>query len=135
MDKLIEILDTYFVKKVPALPANVKEILVKIAPWITILGIVISVPAVLAIIGLSGLLTIGSGFQYQISVVFIVVVMMLRGLSIPGLMSKSIKGWMWLFYAVIADAIYAVVSFNIVGGLIGVLISLYFLFQVKEFYK
>jgi hypothetical protein len=43
---LEETLDLYFRQKAPAMPPNVKELLVKAAPWITLFILVITLPAV-----------------------------------------------------------------------------------------
>lgn len=43
-------LEDIFGKQAPQLPPNIKELLVKIAPYLAILGVVISVPAILALL-------------------------------------------------------------------------------------
>ena len=37
MDGLMKTLDLYLVKKAPALPKNVKDILVSVAPWLEVI--------------------------------------------------------------------------------------------------
>jgi hypothetical protein len=141
MNNLITTLDTYFGKKAPALPLNVKEIIVKIAPWITLIGVIFTIPAILAFLGLGALVTTvpyglaHAGFTYTIAIVFLIVTAVLRGLAIPGLLSKSKKGWMMLLYSTAVSLVYSILTVDIIGGLFGVLISLYLLFQVREFYK
>jgi hypothetical protein len=45
-------LEEYLVKKAPfQLPTNVKEIIVKFAPYLAILGVVMGIPGVLALLG------------------------------------------------------------------------------------
>ena len=143
MNQLINTLNEYLVKKAPAIPANIKEILVKYAPWIVIIGIVVSIPAILAILGLGSITysIMGSyfaarvGFQYTLSIVFLAASIILKALSVPGLMAKSLKGWNFVFYGILVEVVYSLLSGNILGGIIGVLISLYVLFQVKTYYK
>jgi len=147
MDKLIETIDSY-VKKVPALPENIKEMIVKFAPWIAIITIVISAPALLSLFGFSSYMhtmgmgryvysTLGTGYviRYRLMQVFLVANLVLRGLSIPGLFARSTKGWMFMFYSVLLYAGYSVVTFDIVGGILSTIISLYFLFQVRSYYQ
>ena len=140
MDKLIKTIDEY-VKKVPALPTNIKELLVQFAPWGAILTIVLALPTVLSIFGLSsyigryGFMYGNVGARYMLVIAFLIANIILRGLSIPGLFSKSIKGWNFFFYSILLYAVYSLINFDIIGGLISTLISLYLAFQVKEFYK
>jgi hypothetical protein len=141
MYNLITTLDTYFAKKAPALPANVKEIIVKIAPWVTLIGVIFTIPAILAFLGLGALVTsipnalAHTGFTYTLSIIFLVITAVLRGLAIPGLLAKAKKGWMMLLYSTAVSLVYSIISFDFIGGLIGVAISLYLLFQVREYYK
>lgn len=144
MKNLMATLDTYLAKKAPALPLNIKELLVKFAPWLTILGVILSIPAILAFFGLGALMMssryggyalANSGFTYTLAIIFLVVTAIMRGLAIPGLLAKTKKGWTMLFYSVLVSLVYSLLSFDIIGGLLGALISLYLLFQVREFYK
>lgn len=144
MDQLNKTLEAYLVKKAPALPKNIKEILVKIAPWLTIVGVVLAVPALFALFGLSsmiyslpygayGMMRAGGGFS--LAAIFLIATAVLEALAIPGLMKRKIAGWNFLYYSVLVNAIYSLLNFQIVGLIIGTGISLYLLFQVKSYYK
>lgn len=144
MNQLNKTLELYLVKKAPALPKNIKEILVKIAPWLSIIGVVLSIPAVLAIFGFSammsglpygayGMMRAGGGFS--LAAVFLVATAVLEALAIPGLMKRKLAGWNFLYYAVWVGAISTLLSYDIVGLVVSTLISLYLLFQVKSYYK
>jgi len=144
MNNLMTTLDIYLAKKAPTLPLNIKELLVKFAPWLTIIGVVLSIPAILAVFGLGALMTsipyggyalANSGFTYILAIIFLVITTVLRGLAIPGLLAKTKNGWMMLFYSVLVNIVYSILSSDILGGLLGAVISLYLLFQVREFYK
>ena len=51
-EKLEVTLNEYLVDKAPfQLPKNVKEIIVKFAPYLSILGVVMGIPAILALLG------------------------------------------------------------------------------------
>jgi len=143
MDKLIKTIDEYN-KKVPALPANIRELLVQFAPWGAIITVALSIPTVLAIFGVGSYLGMygvrgyffaNVGFRYMIVMAFLIANIVLRGLSIPGLFAKSKKGWTLFFYSILLYAVYSLINFDIVGGIISTLISLYLAFQVKEYYK
>jgi len=147
MGQLESNLDEYLGKKAPQIPSKWKELLVKIAPYLAILGVVLGVPAVLALFGLSTFLvpmsTIGGmvsgrpflGIGYIVSVIFLAGVIVLEALSISPLFRRSKTGWNYMFYAALLGAVQNLLSFNIGGLVIGTLLSLYILFQVKEFYK
>jgi len=144
MEQLNKTLELYLVKKAPALPKNIKEILVKIAPWLAIIGVVLSIPALLAIFGLSammssipyaayGMMRAGGGFS--LAALFLVATAVLEALAIPGLMKRKMAGWNFLYYAVWVGAVSSLFNYDIVGLIVSALISLYLLFQVKSYYK
>ena len=148
LSKLEVTLEEYLVKKAPvAIPKEWKEIIVKFAPYLAILGVVMGIPGVLALlgagailapIGLVGGLMTGKpflGFGYIVSVVFLAVMVLLEGLAIPGLFSRSKKAWTFLYWSALVGVVQNIISFNVGGLIIGGLLSMYFLFQVKEYYK
>jgi hypothetical protein len=138
-------LNEYLGKKAPALPPNVKELIVKFAPWLTVIGVVISIPALLTLLGLGGLVAITaplggvsgvqSGFGYLVSMVFLVATIVLEGLAIPGLFAKTRQGWLMVFYSILVNALGSLLQFQIVGAVLGLIIGGYFIFQVREYYK
>ncbi len=145
--QLDNICEEYLVKKAPGLPENIKELLVKIAPWVSLVGVILGIPAVLAIFGLSAFVMplgfLGGimsgrpffGVTYLVSVAFLVVTLVLEALAIPGLFKRSKQGWMFAYYAVLVSAVSNLVSFNLGGLIIGTLIGLYILFQLKSYYR
>jgi hypothetical protein len=144
MDQLTSVLEEYLVKKVPNLPVNIKELIVKYAPILNIIGLVLSVPAILALLGLGAMFSaypygaygMGAfGFKSILGVAFLVVSLVLRFLAIPGLKAQTHKGWQFIYYATLVNAVYSLVSFDWGSLIIGTLISLYFVFQVKSYYK
>ena len=138
-------LNEYFGKKAPALPANIKEVIVKIAPWLTVLGVVLSIPALLTLLGLGGLVAVTSplagvegvkaGWGYMVSMVFLVVIVVLEGLAIPGLFARSRKGWTLIYYSVLVNVVSSIITLNIIGAALSLLVGGYFVFQVREYYK
>jgi hypothetical protein len=56
-------------------------------------------------------------------------------LALPGLFARKMSGWTLMFYAQIVSAVSSILAGSILGGLIGALISLYILFQVRVLYK
>jgi lysylphosphatidylglycerol synthetase-like protein (DUF2156 family) len=142
LNQLEVTLEEYFVKKAPTIPENIKEIIVNFAPWITLVILIITLPAVLFVFGLGTLLApfsflggIQAGFSYTLSMIVLAVSLVLEALAIPGLFKRSKGGWNLVFYASIINAVSNLISFNIVSLIVGTLISWYILFQVKSYYK
>lgn len=142
LSKLEDTLALYLVKKAPVLPANIKEAIVKFAPWITLVVLILTLPLVLAVLGLGALVTpfaflggVTAGTNFILTLLFSGVSLVLEALAIPGLFKRSKKAWNLIFYAALLGGIQNVVTFNLGGLLIGTLLSLYLLFQVKEYYK
>jgi len=142
MQQLENTLDLYLRQKAPALPTNIKELIVSFAPWISIIMIVLGVPALLAVIGISAYVAPWAywagakiGLMYYVSIASLAVTLLLRGLALPGLFARTKSGWKMLYYSIFVDLVYSLLSYLIVGGLIEALVSLYFLFQVREYYK
>jgi hypothetical protein len=135
-------LETYLVDKAPfSIPAEWKELIVKFAPYLTLVGVVVSVLGILSAVGLTSMMSpfayfgaLHLGFWFYLMLAYTVVVVILEGLAVKPLFSKDIKGWQFIYYAALVNALYSVVTFSF-GGLIGVVISLYFIFQVKSYYK
>jgi hypothetical protein len=135
-------LEEYLVKKAPPLPPNIKEAIVQWGPWITLVLLVLSLPALLALLGLGALLAPVSfmggaraGAGYMLSMLTLAVVLVLEGMAIPGLMKRQMSAWRLMFYATLVSAVSSLLSGNVLGMILGTLISLYLLFQVKSYYK
>jgi len=142
MTQLEGTLNLYLKQKAPPLPKNIKELIVSLAPWLNIVLIVIALPALLAVLGIGAYVRPFAywggarlGSLYYLSLVFLGVTLLMRLLALPGLFSRSRSGWKWLYYSVLVNLVYSLFNYNLVGGLIGAVIGLYFLFQVKEYYK
>ena len=75
------------------------------------------------------------GLMYYVSMTFLGLTLLLRLLSIPGLFAKTKAGWRMLYYSTLLNLVYAIFSYNLFSGLIGIIIGFYFLFQVREYYK
>lgn len=133
-------LEMYLVKKAPALPEAWKEIIVKLSPWFATIGLIFMIPLVLVFFGVSFItapLSMMGGYtgNYVVDAVFIVAITALTALSIPGLFKRTKQGWQYAFLSVLVSGIHNVLMFNLSGLIIGTLLSLYILFQVRSHYK
>lgn len=138
-------LDEYFGKKAPALPQNIKEILVKVAPYLVIIGLIFTLPAILLLLGLGSVATVlapvggaqsvASVPTMWIGILLLVPVVILEAMAVPGLFSRKAVAWRYVFWAQLITIVSNLVRFDIVGGIISALIGFYILFQVKSLYK
>jgi hypothetical protein len=134
--------EEYLVKKAPAIPEAAKEAIVKFGPWITLILLVLSAPAILGLLGLGAALTpfsfmggIGMGFNYMLSIAFTIVIMVMEVIALPGLFKRAKSAWYMMFYIVLIQAVQSLISFSLGGLIIGTLLGLYVLFQIKSYYK
>lgn len=142
MTKLEKQLELYLVDKAPSIPKEWKELIVKIAPWLSVIMVVLAIPALLAAFGLTAMFSpliymagVGYSTGITLSWLFTLLVIALEVLAIPGLFKRAKSAWYLLFYATLLGAVQNLVIFNFGGLIIGTLLGLYILFQVKEYYK
>lgn len=139
IEKLAE---EYLVKKAPALPEGIKEAIVKFGPWISLILMVMSAPLILGFLGLGTFMMpfsylggLRMGMGYTVSMVFTAVIMVMEVIALPGLFKRAKAGWTMMYYATLVTAVQNLVAFNLGGLVIGTLLGLYVLFQVKSYYK
>ncbi len=147
MGQLEALLDKYLREKAPSLPKDWKEFLVKISPYLAILGVIVLAPTVLAAFGLGTFVvpfgTMGGmmtgrpflGLSYLIGVLFAAAQLVFIALAVSPLFKRAKKGWQYLYYAALLGGVSSLIRFYLGGLIIGTGLSLYFLFQVKEYYK
>lgn len=128
-------------KNIPALPDNIKEIIVKLSPYFAVIGVIMLAPLLLAALGISAvaypfayLAGTRLGFAYTFGLVFSLVMLVLEAMAIPGLFKRQLKAWRLMFYATLVSLLQSLVNFNLGSLVIGGAISFYFLFQVKSKY-
>jgi hypothetical protein len=137
---LIGFLDFYLVKKAPIqIPDNAKEWIVKYGPWITIVILVLTLPLLLAVLGIGTVLMPFAGIGYATGFGFVAIGLLIEiGLTVmalPGLFARKMSGWTLLLYARLVSVVANILSGAVVSALLVGLISLYILFQVRALYK
>lgn len=142
LKQLEDTISLYLVQKAPALPKEWKDLIVKFAPWLTLIFVILSLPAVLVLFGIS---TIALPFSFlagpyapagiSAALIFLVAIIVLEALAIPGLFKRQRQAWNYLYWAALLGAVENIITFNLGGLIIGTLLSLYLLFQVREYYK
>jgi hypothetical protein len=142
---LEETLDLYFRQKAPAMPPNVKELLVKAAPWITLFILVITLPAVLIALGLGALAAplafligpgygISNGVTYTIAMLILGVSVLLEALSLPGLFKRTRQGWRYAFYATLVSVVGSLIGFDVIVAIVSAVVGFYILVQIRSYY-
>jgi riboflavin transporter FmnP len=71
----------------------------------------------------------------MISLAVMAVTVVLEVMAIPGLFKRTKASWNLLFYASLVQVVGSVLAFNLIGAVIGAVISWYILFQMKDVYK
>jgi hypothetical protein len=136
---LIGFLDYYLVTKAPVqLPDVAREFIVKFGPWIALVLLILSLPPLLIALGLGALLTPFGGYYYTVGygylTIFVLVQVGLLVAALPGLFARKMSGWKLIFYSQLVALVFSILAGNIVGGLLGALIGLYILFQIRTKY-
>ncbi|OQY66276.1 hypothetical protein B6D29_02895 [Microgenomates bacterium UTCPR1] len=141
--KLEDTIEEYMVDKAPfQIPENIKELLVKIAPWLSLIGLIFGLPLILVGLGMGAVLApfaflggVQAGVSFGLGMIISLVVLVMQAVAIPGLFKRSAFAWKMMFYASLVTVVQNVAGFNLFGLVVGTLISWYLLFQVKSYYK
>jgi hypothetical protein len=159
---LLKFLDGYFAKA-PALPTGGKDFLVSVAPWLAVvfgvLGLIFGVMGLFAILGVAalGMGAVGvsgaygmpaagayaanvAGFSILaiVAIAFALLGSLLQVLAFPGLKARKVKGWNLMLYVFLLSVVSSVLTlqvFAIAWAVVWFLVSYYFLYQVKSYYK
>jgi hypothetical protein len=135
-------LDDIFGKKAPQLPENVKEFIVKISPYLAIIGVIFALPAILTVLGIGAVAAplalmggVGAFGGFTIGLIFSAIMIVIQIVAIPGLFKRSLSAWRLLFYASLLSAASSLFNLQLGSLIIGTAISFYILFQVRSYYK
>lgn len=134
---IVGMLEDFF-KKAPALPANIKETLVKIAPILALIFGILGVLVGLGAIGISPIAMFAGAQATSMVLISGVAAIISSGmmlLAYPGLKARQMKGWNLLFWSEAVSLLSGLLSGAFVGAIIGALIGFYLLFQIKSHYK
>ena len=127
--------------KIPGLPDNVKEIIVKISPWFAAISMLMLLPLILAAFGISAVAMpfsylggLNMGFGYTLSLIFSFGMIILELMALPGLFKRKLSAWRLMYYSTLLSLVQQLFRFDLGGLILGGAISFYFLFQVKAKY-
>jgi len=142
MKQFEETLETYLLDKAPSLPEGVKEFIVSYGPWIALVFLLLSLPALLFAFGLGTVFApfaflggLSAGVGFGLGLIFSVAMLVVEAIAIPGLLKRKMSAWRLMYYAALLGAVQSLVSFNLGGLVIGSGLTMYVLFQIKSYYK
>lgn len=138
--KLEAVLEEYLVEKAPTLSIKAKEFIVSILPWLSLIfgsiGFLGSLKSLRFFLPFYPPIMSTYQWTYWPSLFYSLSALLSSGfelLAVPHLFKKRRKGWQFLYYSSLISAFSALVSLSGLGLIISS-ITLYFLFQVKEYY-
>lgn len=161
MQSLENSLNDLFVKKTPALPDSGKKLIITYLPWINLAlggftllmaywlwqwahiasGLINYANSINAIYGGPVVTTNHLTFTIWLSLVVLIVEAMLFVAAFQSTRDHKKSGWQLMFYALLANIAYAVITLftsygggHVISSLIGAAIGLYLLFQIRASY-
>ena len=112
--------------------------IVKIGPWVLLVLLLLTLPVVLFVLGLGTMLMpfggVGYATGFGFAAVFLILYFVLTIASLPGLFARKKAGWNLAFYGQLLSIVHSLAIGSILGAIIGGLIGLYLLFQVRTLY-
>ena len=124
-----KMLSDIFEVKAPALPKSVKDFIVKYGPYFSLISLLIYIPVIISL----SFVALFSFFN--IAVVLSLLSLVFTAMAIPGLFKKTRKSWLYLFYAALIYMVANMLRLNLGALIINGAIQLYFLFQIRSYYK
>jgi hypothetical protein len=137
---LMGFLEFYLVQKAPfQIPDGGKEWIVKYGPWITVVLLILSLPLILIALGIGTVLVPFAGVGYATGfgylAILTIVTVGLQVAALPGLFARKMSGWNLIFYSRIVSFIGSLLMGALISGILGAVISLYILFQIRPLYR
>lgn len=138
---IVAMMEDWF-SKLPSLPKNWQEVIVKITPWLAlifgVLGVLVSLVGVGLLTVLAPFVLLGGGLGRAsggvIGAVLALVSSALLLAAFPGTKKRQMGGWKLLFYSEVVSLVSALVAVS-PSGVLGSAIGFYILFQIKNYYK
>lgn len=141
LQQLEDFLSLYLVKKAPyTIPAHAREKIVAFSPWIALILIVLFLPILMVLLGLNFAFynpywsMDAYVYGWGLATILAFIPFILEIFALPGLFKRKVYAWKLLMYSSLLIIAKDLLFFDI-GGIIGGIIGLYLLFQIKEYYK
>lgn len=132
-------------EKTPHLPHNARQTLASIAPWLALIFGILGLIGIISMGGIGMILSFhmywgGSAFPFLIAMLIGLVTSILDLLAFKPLRDMRKRGWNLIFYGILLSALSTVLNIFFMGdvslgGILGVLLSLWLLFEVRGIYR
>lgn len=127
--------------KLPSLPKNIKELIVKSIPWLVLIlgliGLLVVLLSIIFMLIITPIITFDTEPGIKLKLITALTLgFILSALSlaaVKNLFSTKILGWELLFLSELVSAVYSIVTFP--TGILFTLVGFYILFQIKSYYK
>ena len=139
LKKIDKFFDDLFLKRLPQLSDKTRAYVAKFLPWLILVSIVLSLPGILAGLGI-GLVAspfvflARSGWLHIIRFLTSIGQFAFSALAISYLFKMKKKGWCLIYWSMLLSLVNAVLYFSVFGVLV-IGLELYFLYQIKKLYK
>lgn len=133
-------LEPIFLQKFPPFSESVKEFLVQYGPYIILVLSIIGVLGLLTALGLGGAVlgmggvTAGIAFTAYVGIAIGIVTLVMYLMAFSPLKARKRAGWNLLYYALLLGLISNLIQLNLLGFIVGGIIGLWVLFQIREKY-
>jgi hypothetical protein len=129
-------LDVYLVKKAPALKPGMKEKIMQVGPtFMKVFGIIGLIIVLALLLPIGPFATYYKTFPDVLSLLALGISLVLQIKAIAGLMKRTKKGWDLMYYSTLLSILSSAFRLDIFGTVIGGVLGLYLIFQVREYYK
>ena len=131
-------------EKTPHLSHGVRETIASITPWLALIAGILGLLMVWGAGVLGALLSfsvfgMGSQFLWMLALLVLLASSILDLLAFSPLRSRAKRGWNLAFYGILLNAVSTIVNIVIgyasLGGILGLLIGLWLLFEVRGLYR
>lgn len=137
------------------LPADMKDLLVTIVPWLSLIAGILGALSALSLWQMAHRIGRFAGdfgvadyvpdlsLAFWLSLIMTLVFSALAFMAFPGLKAKKKVGWNLMFYSMLANIVYGLVSlfysnggvYGLIGAVIMSAIGFYILFQIRDRYR
>jgi hypothetical protein len=104
--------------------------------------LILTLPMILGVLGLGAVVSpfamMGGarlGMGYMLGILIAIVSLVLEIVALPGLFKREMRSWRLLFWVSLVTAVGSILRLDLGALVVGSIISWYFLFQIRSYYK
>lgn len=144
LKQMEDFFNTYLHQKVPFhFPSEFRQWIVKFGPWITLVVMILTLPATLTALGLQTAFSPFAAFYgywhygpvYMLSGLINLAALIMQAIALPALFKRGLSGWHLVYYSVLVHGVGQLFMGDVIGLIVSVVVSMYVLFEIREYYK